>query len=107
MKRREPMDQHEKAYRKLQRHLNRQAVGFPATRSGIEIKLLKHIFSPKDAEIATCLDYRPEPLDTIFESLVLQVSNTKKAFHICSCCGCYSKKLFVDAVRTGRTDLLK
>jgi ferredoxin len=60
------MDQHKKAYRKLQRHLDRQAVGFPATRSGVEIKLLKHMFSPKDAEVAACLDYRPEPLDTIF-----------------------------------------
>lgn len=61
------MDKNEQAYRKLQRHLNRQAVGFPATRSGTDIKLLKHIFSPMDAEIATCLRYRPEPLDTIFE----------------------------------------
>jgi Na+-translocating ferredoxin:NAD+ oxidoreductase subunit B len=64
---REAMDKNEKAYSKLQRHLDRQAVGFPATRSGVEIKLLKHIFSPEDAEIATCLGYRPEPLDTIFE----------------------------------------
>ena len=61
------MDQDEKIYRKLQRHLNRQAVGFPATRSGADIKLLKHIFAPRDAEIATCLSYRSEPLVTIFE----------------------------------------
>ena len=61
------MDKNEKTYRKLQRHLNRQAVGFPATRSRVEIKLLKHIFSPGDAEIATCLGYRPESLETIFE----------------------------------------
>jgi electron transport complex protein RnfB len=61
------VDQDEKIYRKLQRHLNRQAVGFPATRSGADIKLLKHIFSPRDAEIATCLSYRSEPLVAIFE----------------------------------------
>jgi Na+-translocating ferredoxin:NAD+ oxidoreductase subunit B len=61
------VNKNEKIYRKLQRHLNRQAVGFPATRSGADIKLLKHIFSPRDAEIATCLSYRSEPLDTIFE----------------------------------------
>jgi Na+-translocating ferredoxin:NAD+ oxidoreductase subunit B len=60
------MNPHEKAYRKLQRHLNRQAVGFPATRSGVEIRLLKHIFSPEDAEIVTCLSFRPEPLDAVF-----------------------------------------
>jgi hypothetical protein len=54
--RRSSVDQDEKIYRELQRHLNRQAVGFPATRSGADIKLLKHIFSPRDAEMATCLN---------------------------------------------------
>ena len=61
------MEEKEKAYRKLQRHLNRQAVGFPATRSGADIKLLKHIFSPMEAEIVTLLCYRSESLDPIFE----------------------------------------
>lgn len=53
------------AYIKLQKHLDRQAVGFPATRSGAEIKILEHIFTPLEAEIACCLDYRFEPLETI------------------------------------------
>ena len=57
----------EQVYIKLQQHLDGQAVGFPATRSGAEIKILKHIFSPREAEIATCLSYRPEPLETVFE----------------------------------------
>jgi NAD-dependent dihydropyrimidine dehydrogenase PreA subunit len=56
----------QRSYVKLQRHLNRHAVGFPATRSGAEIKILQHIFTPEEAEIATCLSYRPEPLETIF-----------------------------------------
>jgi len=54
-------------YIKLQRHLNNQAVGFPATRSGSELRILKHIFTPQEAEIATCLSYRFEPLETVFE----------------------------------------
>jgi electron transport complex protein RnfB len=37
-------------YVKLQKHLDNQAVGFPATRSGVEIKILKHIFSPEEAD---------------------------------------------------------
>ena len=53
-------------YVKLQKHLDNQAVGFPATRSGVEIKILKHIFTPAEAEIACCLSYRFEPLETIF-----------------------------------------
>ena len=53
-------------YRKLQKHLNSQAIGFPATRSGVELKILQHIFTPEEALIATCLNYRFEPLKTIY-----------------------------------------
>ena len=60
------MEQNNKVYVKLQKHLDSQAVGFPATRSGAEIKILKHIFTPQEAEIACCLSYRFEPLETIF-----------------------------------------
>ena len=55
------------SYVRLQRHLNCQAVGFPAIRSGVELKILAHIFTPREAEIATCLSYRPQPLDQVFE----------------------------------------
>lgn len=55
------------AYLALRRHLNRQAVGFPATRSGVELRLLKHIFTPAEARLATRLTFRPEPLATLFE----------------------------------------
>jgi Pyruvate/2-oxoacid:ferredoxin oxidoreductase delta subunit len=50
----------------LQKHLDNQAAGYPATRSGVEIKILKHIFTPDEAEIACCLSYKFEPLETIF-----------------------------------------
>lgn len=56
-------------YIKLQEHLDNQAVGFPATRSGAEIKLLKHIFTPKEAQIATFLSYKPEPVETIWDRI--------------------------------------
>lgn len=61
------MDLNNKAYVKLQKHLDSQAVGFPATRSGAEIKILKHIFTPQEAEIACCLDYKFEALETILD----------------------------------------
>ncbi|MBW2559093.1 MAG: 4Fe-4S binding protein [Deltaproteobacteria bacterium] len=61
------MKKTERVYVKLQRHLDRQAVGFPATRSGSEIRILKHIFTPQEAEIATCLTYKFEPLERVFE----------------------------------------
>jgi NAD-dependent dihydropyrimidine dehydrogenase PreA subunit len=53
-------------YVKLQKHLDKQVIGFPATRSGVELKILQHIFTPQEAEIACCLSYKYEPLETIF-----------------------------------------
>jgi Na+-translocating ferredoxin:NAD+ oxidoreductase subunit B len=61
------LEENEQVYIKLQRHLDRQAVGFPATKSGVEIRILKHIFTPREAEITACLTYRPERLEKVFE----------------------------------------
>ncbi|MBW2367290.1 MAG: 4Fe-4S ferredoxin, partial [Deltaproteobacteria bacterium] len=44
------MNEGEQVYKKLQRHLDKQAVGFPTTRSRSEIKILQHIFTPEEAE---------------------------------------------------------
>jgi NAD-dependent dihydropyrimidine dehydrogenase PreA subunit len=60
------LDPKEQVYFNLQKHLDNQAVGFPATRTGVEIKLLKHIFTPEEAEITSYLSYKSEPLNTIF-----------------------------------------
>ena len=56
----------DQAYVKLRKHLDNQAVGFPKTKSGAELRVLKHVYTPFEAEVATCLSYKPEPLDTIF-----------------------------------------
>jgi len=49
------MEKSEKIYIDLQRHIDSQAIGFPATKTGSELRILKHIFTPKEAEIAKCL----------------------------------------------------
>ncbi|SDU45158.1 ATP-binding protein [Desulfobacula phenolica] len=61
------MNENKKIYKALQKHLDSQAVGFPATDSGVEIRILKHIFSPLEAKIATCLDFKPEPIETVYK----------------------------------------
>ena len=61
------MESNNQIYTRLQKHLDSQAVGFPATRSGVEKKILKHIFTPGEAEIACCLSYKLEPLETIVQ----------------------------------------
>ena len=60
------MKQIDSVYVRLQKHLNKQTIGFPATRSGVEISILKHIFTPQEAAVACCLRYAYEPLETIF-----------------------------------------
>ena len=72
------MDQSEQVYIKLQRHLDSQTMGFPATRSGSERRVLRHIFTPREAEIATCLTHKFEPLDRVFERARHLVESPKK-----------------------------
>jgi Na+-translocating ferredoxin:NAD+ oxidoreductase subunit B len=46
------------AYRELQEHLDKMPVGFPATATGVELRLLKALFTPAQARIALGLDYK-------------------------------------------------
>ncbi len=69
------MTENNQVYVRLQKHLDKQAVGFPATRSGVELKLLKHIFTPEEAGIACCLSYKYEPLETIHSRAGHQVGS--------------------------------
>ena len=56
-------------YRQLQQHLDRMPVGFPATSSGVEIRILRQLFSPEEARIALCLSMLPEPVPAIHRRL--------------------------------------
>ena len=53
-------------YRALQQHLDRQPVGFPETSGNGAVKILKHIFSPEQARVATCLSHRGRSVDDIY-----------------------------------------
>ena len=55
----------ESLYRRLQQHLDRMPVGFPATESGVEIRILQRLFTPEEAEIALELSAIPETAATI------------------------------------------
>ena len=46
-------------YRMLQKHLDHQAIGFPATRSGADLRFLKRMFTPEEARLALHLSFRP------------------------------------------------
>ena len=61
-------------YRALQRHLDRMPVPFPATKSGVEIRILKQLFTPDEARLALRLSAIPEALGTIHRRTHRQMS---------------------------------
>jgi len=56
-------------YRRLQMEINKMPVAYNETASGTEIKLLKHLFTPQEAEIAINLNIMPETLDRIHKRI--------------------------------------
>ncbi len=56
-----------KEYKRLRKHLNTLPVGYPATPTGVELKLLEGLFTPEEARAALHLNWRPEPFEAIFE----------------------------------------
>jgi Na+-translocating ferredoxin:NAD+ oxidoreductase subunit B len=56
-------------YRKLQLHLDTMPVGFPATDSGVELRLLQFLFSHGQARVALALDYKLRTAEQIHERL--------------------------------------
>jgi electron transport complex protein RnfB len=52
-------------YRRLARQLEALPIGFPATRSGVELELLAKIFAPEEAALAVLMGPMPEPAAAI------------------------------------------
>ena len=60
-------------YRKLQEHFDKMPIGFPTTKSGSDIRILKQLFTPQEAEVAMLLKFGwerdLETLDTIYNRI--------------------------------------
>jgi len=56
-------------YVELQKHLDRQAVGFPATRSGVELRILRELFTPEQAGVALHLGIEPKSVAEVHEEM--------------------------------------
>ena len=68
-------------YRKLQKHIDNMPVAFPESDSGLDIKLLKNLFTPEEAKIALELSALPEPLERIHKRLAktgISISDLEK-----------------------------
>ncbi|MBK7918728.1 MAG: 4Fe-4S binding protein [Chloroflexi bacterium] len=47
-------------YQQLAHHLDNLPGGYPPTESGVELRILRRLFSPEEAELAMCLTVLPE-----------------------------------------------
>ena len=55
-------------YRKLYKEIDeRMPIGFPTHESGLEIQILKNLFTPEEAAIAINISALPEPLEKIYK----------------------------------------
>jgi len=52
-------------YKNLARHLDNLPGGYPETDSGVELRILKHLFNAEEAELAVRLTLIPEPVHVI------------------------------------------
>ena len=59
-------------YERLRERLDDMAVGFPATESGVEMRILKKIFTESDAELFVKLRPIPESPKDIAERLGME-----------------------------------
>ncbi|QTA88234.1 4Fe-4S binding protein [Desulfonema magnum] len=61
-------------YEKLAKHLDKLPGGFPPTDSGVELRILKRLFTPHEAEIATALRMKLDPPSAIAKQLDMNES---------------------------------
>ncbi|MFX1298377.1 MAG: 4Fe-4S binding protein [Promethearchaeota archaeon] len=94
-------------YRRLQKHLDKFAVGFPATKSGVELRILQHLFTPKEAQIAQFLEFSFETINVIhsrIKNLEISLSGLENNLNNLVKKGCINfkeengKKLYANAV---------
>jgi Pyruvate/2-oxoacid:ferredoxin oxidoreductase delta subunit len=56
-------------YERLAKRLDELPNGYPATESGVELKILKHIFTPEEAEMTLKMRPMPETFEAVAERL--------------------------------------
>jgi Na+-translocating ferredoxin:NAD+ oxidoreductase subunit B len=72
------MEDTNNVYIELQQHLDKQAVGFPATKSGVEIRILKQLFNPEQASLALYLNYQPQSALDIYNNAKVSGLSSEK-----------------------------
>jgi electron transport complex protein RnfB len=60
------VENEDQIYRSLQRYLDSLPVNYPETKSGVEIRILKQLFTPQEAEIALSLKFIPQEAKNLY-----------------------------------------
>jgi len=68
-------------YKRLAKHLDNLPAGYPATDSGVELRILKRLFAPDEAEAAMALTMFPESASAIAKKLGKNESDIEKLFY--------------------------
>lgn len=63
------MENTDKIYVELQKHLDKQAVGFPATKTGVELRILKELFTPEQAGVALHVSVEPKSVVQVHQEM--------------------------------------
>ena len=72
------MGKKEDVYRRLARHLDDLPAGFPSTKSGVELRILKKLFTRDQAEMALLLSVLPEPSRSVAARAGLSVEEAAR-----------------------------
>jgi len=65
-------------YCKLREFLHTLSTGYPETETGVEIKILKKLFTPEHAQVSLQLTQKPEPVSAIAQRLNMEESQAAK-----------------------------
>jgi hypothetical protein len=65
-------------YEQLAKHLDNLPGGFPSTESGVEIRILRRLFTPEEARLAMRLTLFPEESARVARSLRLPAEETAR-----------------------------
>lgn len=68
-------------YERLAMHLDSLPASYPATDSGVELRILKRLFTPEEAEAAMALTMFPESAEAIAKKLDKNESDIEKLFY--------------------------
>jgi electron transport complex protein RnfB len=78
------MKQSEDIYRRLARHLDDLPAGFPPTQSGVELRILRRLFTEDEAALAVLLSVLPEGPESVARRAELPVAETARRLEVMS-----------------------